>query len=295
MILVNGEPLDAGLVGEAFNRIKGEAEAKLKVSCCERDDEFYAQAEDEVIDSVLIAQDVEKRYAVIPEEKIAPRLEQIFRKYREAGATWEMLEKERSSLREEISADLRMIQFMDDLVGGEGEIDEETLLDYYEDHKVDFAQTPRAKCLHICFFPQNHEDLPALVRHVRMVRQQALGGADFEKLALEFTEKENKEIVIDWVDLEDAMHPFEALLFSMDQGEISPALSYDQALHLLKVTEAVEAKVPSFDEIKDKVRDRYLIDLKRERLSERAMELRAVAKIEKKKSTDLAESGLATG
>ena len=62
MIRINGELIDPNLLEEAFARIKSEAEMRLQVSCCERDPEFMAKAEEEVIDSVLIAQEAESRY-----------------------------------------------------------------------------------------------------------------------------------------------------------------------------------------------------------------------------------------
>ena len=70
MIRINGELIDPDLLQDAFARIKSEAEARLQVSCCERDPEFMEQAEEEVIDSVLIAQEAETRYPKIPADKI---------------------------------------------------------------------------------------------------------------------------------------------------------------------------------------------------------------------------------
>ena len=71
MLRVNGELIDPNLLEDAFARIKSEAEARLQVSCCERDPEFMAQAEEEVIDSVLIAQEAETRFPELPETERA--------------------------------------------------------------------------------------------------------------------------------------------------------------------------------------------------------------------------------
>ena len=56
MLRINGEAVDPGLIEDTFVRLKAEAELLSEVSCCERDDEFRVQAEEEVIDGILLAQ-----------------------------------------------------------------------------------------------------------------------------------------------------------------------------------------------------------------------------------------------
>ena len=86
MLRVNGELIDPNLVEETFSRIKTEAEQRLQISCCERDPEFQEQAEREVADSILIAQEAEKRYPEISEDEITPKLKEMIDLYREHGA-----------------------------------------------------------------------------------------------------------------------------------------------------------------------------------------------------------------
>ena len=77
MLRVNGELIDPNLLEDAFARIKSEAEARLQVSCCERDPEFMEQAEEEVIDSVLKSQ---------PDDPLAALATQLYEKHGHGGA-----------------------------------------------------------------------------------------------------------------------------------------------------------------------------------------------------------------
>ena len=43
-IIINGERIDEDVIGQEFSEIKGYHERVGRVSCCERDDEFRAQA-----------------------------------------------------------------------------------------------------------------------------------------------------------------------------------------------------------------------------------------------------------
>ena len=77
MLRVNGELIDPNLIEETFSRIKAEAETRLQISCCERDPEFMKEAEEEVVDSIVIAQEAEIRYPKMPEDEVRERLEEI--------------------------------------------------------------------------------------------------------------------------------------------------------------------------------------------------------------------------
>jgi hypothetical protein len=115
MLRVNGELVDQELVEETFHRVKTAEEQRVQVSCCERDPEFYEQAEQEVADSILIAQEAEKRFEEIPEEEVTPKLKEMIDAYREHGASWDMLDAQRDMMRHEISASLRMDKLIADL------------------------------------------------------------------------------------------------------------------------------------------------------------------------------------
>ena len=58
--LVNGEPIAPEWIEEEFSQIKSWHEQRSQLSCCERDDEFRAQARDNVIGRVLLNQAAEK-------------------------------------------------------------------------------------------------------------------------------------------------------------------------------------------------------------------------------------------
>lgn len=279
MVTVNGEALDPSMVDEAFNRIKADAERRLQVSCCERNDEFLQEAEDEVIDSILIAQDADKRFPTVSEDDVRPELEAILKEYRKHGASWEMLEAQRDSLREQVSADIRMRRYMDDVLAGVPELTEEDIQRTYRESKQEISKPPRAKCQHICIFPNEHDSLNAALAHANYLRRRAMEEDDFAALAKEFTEKEDKEIELDWLELEDPLHPFESILFSMNEGEISPVISYDQAFHVIKVTGSEGAHVPALIEIRDEIEQLAERDRRRTALTARSAELRKTAQI----------------
>jgi hypothetical protein len=287
VITVNGETIDPALVDEAFNRIKSDAETRSEISCCERDEEFRSRAEDEVIEGILLAQEAEKRTPEPPKEEIRSAFENTLREWREHGASWDLLEAQRNELREEVSARLRMEHFAQSIWSQLPDLDEAGLRDWYHLHAEDFRKPARAKVLHLIRFPENGEpgdEYRSLVEW----RHQILDGADFGDIARSHTAKRDGDIDLGWIEHERVLNPFEAMLFSLRENEISPVFFYEQALHLVWVEALEPEQVTPFEEIEGEIRELALADQRRQALHELAVELRRTALIERPSSEPVA-------
>lgn len=281
MLRVNGEWIDQELVEETFHRIKTAEEQRLEVSCCERDPEFYARAEEEVADSILIAQEAEKRFPKIPEEEITPKLKEMIDAYREHGASWEMLEAQRDLMRHEIAASLRMDKLIAEVLDGDDSVSEEELREFYREHRSDYATPPEARSLHLMKTLNENTSAEEVFARMCALREELAAGADFETVAKRETEKTSGEIDLGWIPLDRPSNPFEATLFSMRADEISPVIVYEHAMHLIKVVESKPEQVVPFDEVRGELENRALGMKKREALQKLAVGLREDAVIEK--------------
>lgn len=281
MIRVNGELVEEELVEETFHRIKTTAEQKLQVSCCERDPEFYAQAEQEVADSILIAQEAERRFPTIPEEEIKPLLKETIDLYREHGASWDMLENQRDYLRHEIAASLRMDKLVRDLLAGDLTVSEAEMEDFFHTHQEEYRSKAEVRSLHL--MKPLHENTPAeeVFRNLQKLRLEAIEHGNFEEIAKRETEKSTHEVDLGWITLDRPTNPFEAILFSLQINEISPVIVYEQAMHLAQVIDQKPEDLPSFESLHDELADRTLAHKKRLALQNLALDLRKTAVIEK--------------
>ncbi len=281
MLRVNGELVDQELVEETFHRVKTAEEQKVQVSCCERDPEFYEQAEQEVADSILIAQEAEKRFPEIPEEEVTPKLKEMIDVYREHGASWDMLEAQRDMMRHEISASLRMDKLIADLLGDDNEVSEEEVRAFYEEHRKDYRTPAEARSLHLMKTLNEDTTADEVFSKLCSVREEVLEGGDFEEIARRETEKSTGELDLGWISLDRPTNPFEATLFSMRDGEVSPVIVYEHAMHLVKVVELKPEQVVPFEEVKEELENRALALKRRNALQALAVELRKDAVIEK--------------
>lgn len=281
MLRINGELIDPNLVEEAFSRIKSEAEARLQVSCCERDPEFMEKAEEEVIDSVLIAQEAETRYPKVENEEVTKKLEETIKEFREHGASWDMLEAQRDQLYDECEASLRMEKFLDDVLAGKTDYTEEELQTYYEEHQREFRSPAEVRVFHFMKAIENHEDPVLLLEQMNDLREAALDGADFEGMAKEETEKESKETDLGWITFDRPNNHIESIMFTMREGEVSPVISYEHSYHILKVSEKKPALVKPFDELREDIAQRVEFEKRRNALRSFAGDLRKDAAVER--------------
>lgn len=280
MLRVNGELVNPDLVEETFSRIKAEAEQRLQAPCCEKDPEFQEQAEREVADSILIAQEAEIRFPEIPEEEVKPQLKEVIDRYREHGASWEMLEQQRDSLRYEISASVRMEKLIGSILGDDNCVSEAECEAFYLEFLDDYRTRPEARCLHLMKPISEEVAPPELYQKMCDLREEALAGADFEELARRESEKSTGEVDLGWIDLDRPTNPFEAMLFSLRDGEISPVMMYEHAFHLIQVTGLKAAQITPLDEVREEIEQRAHARKKRNALQGLADVLRPNAKIE---------------
>lgn len=280
MIVVNQEPIDPALIEDAFQRIKTHAELMTEVSCCERDEEFLAQAEEEVIDGILLAQEAERRFPKLDPDRVKKSMEKALRQWRDNGASWELIETHHSAIHQETTAALRMECFTEELFRDIAEPSDEEISHYYEEHRYDFFQAPAVHALHLLRFPDHAQPWKEYA-FLLDLRQQILAGADFATLAREHTQKSTKEIDLDWVPMERILHPFEAILFSLQEKEVSPIISHENALHLVYPLEVRPALQPPLEEKREEIVHRLLTEKRQAALRTLAQELRATAVIER--------------
>lgn len=280
MLRINGETADPGLVEDTFARLKAEAEMLSEVSCCERDGEFRERAEEEVIDGILLAQEAERRIENPPADEVRSAFEDTLRQWRKHGASWELLDAERESLRAETISRLRMERFTGGLWQDLPELSEEDLLAWYQENISRFRTPPAVHALHLVRFPEcpdPWDDYAAMLD----LRRRAHIGEDFEGLAKEHTKKRNGEVDLGWIEQQRIFNPFEAMLFSLREDEISPVFFYEQALHLVKAAGVRPAAVQAFEEVKENIREEVEHARRLKVLKDLAAQLRTSAVIER--------------
>ncbi len=282
MLFVNDEPVSEDLVEETFSTLKAEAERKAQMPCCLRDPEFREQAEKEVVDSILVTQEAEKRYPKISEEQVKPELKRVIDYYREQGVGWEILEQKRDRMRAEITATLRMEKLILSLIDEDEEVSPEEIENFYQENLFDYTEPAQISCLHLMKSYEGREGtaLNELYKKVCGLREEALKGGDFYELSMRVSDGNCDDIELGWIPFQRPTNVFETVIFSLSVGEVSPVICYEKAYHLVKVMEQQDSEMIPLEEVRSEIEERILTGRKRKALENLSSELRKEANIE---------------
>lgn len=281
-LIVNGQPIDPALIEQEFSSIKSYYERMSQVSCCERDPEFLGYAKENVTARVLLNQDAGKRGhpptdaeldAAIAKLKEEHGGEEQF--YLKAGITPD----QDDLVRKDVAASLRVEKHLSAVLGPDPEPTEEELRAFHEANIADFMTEEEVRACHLFKSLSRANDRQALYDELRELRKRAVAGEDFEALAKEHTDKEEKDVDLGYFKQGELSDEFEVIAFSLEVGEVTPVFSSHWGFHLAKITGRKPAAPRPFDAIRDDVRALYLAEERQKRTRALVEQLKASATI----------------
>jgi parvulin-like peptidyl-prolyl isomerase len=258
-LTINGESVPDELISEEFQVIKAHYERMGRVSCCERDAEFRGYAKENVIARVLLNQEAESRHPEITEADIAARVENLMAEHggrEQFFANIGLTPEQEHLVRDDVRSGLRMDRLLQEAWGdsaGPSEIDQRA---WYQHHLSEFMTPEEVSALHLFKHVEKVEDRDGIYNKLREIRGQAKAGADFQALALEHTDKEDKLVDLGWFKRGDFMEEFDLIIFSLDEGEMSPVFASHWGFHLAKVTGRRAPAAMPFEEVRGTVIER---------------------------------------
>ncbi len=258
-ITVNGEPISNDLINEEFQAIKAHHERMGPVSCCERDPEFRGYAKDNIIARVLLNQEAERRYPDISDDDITAAVEKLISEHggrEQFFANVGLTPEHEHLVRDDVRSGLRMDRLLHGTWGGTDPAPESEQRAWYHEHLAEFMTAEEISALHLFKHVEKVEDRDNIYNLLRDIRTRARAGADFQALALEHTDKEDKLVDLGWFKRGDFMEEFDLIIFSLDAGETSPVFASHWGFHLAQITgRRMPAPLP-FEEVQPTVIER---------------------------------------
>jgi len=293
VLIINGERVADELLQQEFANVKSFHQQRENISCCERDGEFRGHAEENVISRVLLVQEARRTTDPVGEADVDEALRRL---QEEAGgrekflAAYNLTAEQEPEVRRDLETNL-IVQRMIDRALGPQQPSEAEIEATYTKYLDRYMKPERVRASHILKAPGRGDDRAKAMELLRGLREKLLAGADFATLAREHSDKARKEGDADagqgdGIDLGffrrgEIMEEFEAVVFSMREGELSPVFISPFGFHLAKVTGHEPATPYSFAEVRDRVLEHLLQDRRDEKVRGLLADLRAKATIEK--------------
>jgi hypothetical protein len=287
-LTINDETIPDDLLQEEFQLIKSHYEQMGAMSCCERDPEFREYARENVIARVLLNQAAEKEFPKLEESEIATAIDRIVTEHGgpdEVCAKLGVTSLEDPLLRQDVISGLRMDKMFAKIWGDSPAPTEAELQDFLAANTQDYLTDERIRALAIFKQVEKVEERDAIYNRLRGLRKEALAGADFEAMATEHTDKEDKNVDLGWFRRGEFMDEFDLIFFSLGVGEISPVFASHWGFHLAKIVGHEPAVVRPFEEIRSLLEERILTERRQAKTKEFIETLKSKAVIDVEKAS----------
>jgi parvulin-like peptidyl-prolyl isomerase len=246
--IINGEQVDDSVLEEEFESIKEHYQNLGEVVCCDRDDEFWQYAKDNVVNRFLLEQESNAKFGEVSDEEAEARFEAL---KAEHGGEQEFYDNTgfNPGDRDMIKAKLKSSITVDRLL--EAEIEEiehpsdEDLEAYYQANIDRYLSQEEVRLSQIFIEPSSQDAAREAYIALRKLREEILDGKDFDEAAREHGSDEDRDIDLGFMKQGETLPEVEAITFSMRIGEVSPVIATHYGFHVFKVTERKEpAPIP---------------------------------------------------
>ncbi|HTG99703.1 MAG TPA: peptidyl-prolyl cis-trans isomerase [Vicinamibacterales bacterium] len=132
----------------------------------------------------------------------------------------------------------------------------------YEDNKQQYSTPEQVRASHILLKTEGKDDA-TVKKQAEDLLAKVKKGADFSKLATEFSEDDASKVKggdLDFFGKGQMVPEFDKAAFSMKPGEISDLVKTQYGYHIIKLTEKKDATTKSLDEVRAQIEDQIKWD-----------------------------------
>lgn len=229
------------------------------VNCCERDQEFMGYARDNMIARALLTEEADRRGVTVPADEVEAEFARIVQ---DAGGEEHFYINYSSSaeqvprFKEGLGINLRLQRVLDLAVGAKTEPTAAEVEAFYQAN-IDRYMTPeQIRVSHMLKSLDHGKDARAAYAELKEVRALLLAGGpevDFAKLVQAHSDRPDNDGDLGFFSRGELVEEFEAVAFSLHQGEISPVFLSPFGYHIAKVTDRKAPAPRPLEEIREQV------------------------------------------
>lgn len=154
------------------------------------------------------------------------------------------------------------------------------VVDYYRHHRDNMAVPETVRAAHIIKNVGKKSTEEAALAAIRAAEERIQAGESFETVADEISDCPGRGGELGWFPRGEMVPEFDAVVFALKRGEVSPVFRTPFGFHIAKVYERAEARMATFEEARPQI-ERHLLTEKHQKALERLCDyLRARATVE---------------
>ncbi len=224
-----------------------------------------------LIRNTLLRQAAIKEITSVPEELVESEFRNFKAQFKSEPEFQQMLLRSGSNegfIRDEIRVSLKIKTFLSGIASDVPVPPAHLMQEYYERNPAISVKPVEVRASHIVKKPE--EGNPAKTYNAMLkLRKELLAGSDFAKLADENSDcSDKKGGDLGFFSPGNMVEEFDAVVFSMNIGEISPVFRTPFGYHIAKVLEIRPMRKLSFDECREKIMADMMAKLQEQRIGE---------------------------
>lgn len=261
--IINGERIEDEILEEEFESIKSHFQSRGEVVCCDRDDEFWGYARDNIINRALLAQEAAARFGTPTEAEVDAKLARLMEEHGGEKEFWDNTGFNPGDLpriRERLASSIGIDRVLEAEIGPDPDPSGEELQAHYQQTISRYLTEEEVRVSQLFKEPKSHEDARRCYRELRETRELLLDGADFHETAAERGDKPAEEIDLGYLKMGETMPEIEAIVFSLREGEVSPIVATHFGFHLFQVTGRKPPEPVPYEQVAEQVRQQFLTE-----------------------------------
>ncbi len=173
-----------------------------------------------------------------------------------------------------LTRDFLAMQYLSKEVADKIEASESDMKLYYKIHENEFRSPEMVRARHILMKAERSapDDKKKEVQEkIKNILKRINGGEDFAKLAGELSEDPGTKAKggdLGFFPRGKMAPEFEAIVFSMKQGEVKGIIETEFGYHIVKLEERKESAIEPYENVRDKVKEKVQNELKKARVDE---------------------------
>lgn len=280
---INGEYVDDALIRQEAASMRPRYEELMgDMDPIEREMQLREWARENVIERVLLRQAAMADTEPVPTEEIDERLTAMFPlagdpENCEAGTTRAGVDKD--AARADIEAQIRVERLIRQVGEKAPKPKPKEIQDFYKKNKDEFRTPPMVHASHIVKNVGEGQDENAILEEIKKAEADLQSGKPFAEVADAYSDCAGQGGSLGWFPLGEMVEEFEAVVFPMKPGDVSPIFRSVFGWHIATVHEKKPEGVRPLDDVKDQIEAALSREKQEKALEEYVDALRAKAQV----------------
>jgi peptidyl-prolyl cis-trans isomerase C len=239
---------------------------------------------DQMINARLVLQAALAKGIAVPDSEVNAYLAQM-KQHPDFEKTLATMKLNETELKDRVRKEMTVYKFMETQVQRGVDVTDQEIEEFYQAHqdRLKMPSKIRAQHIFVKLDPQAPAaDRTAARKKIEAAAEKVRNGDDFGIVALKYSEDPNtakKGGDLGYFGKGDLLPEFDQAAFTLEPGQVSPAVQSRVGLHLIKITEKKDPVVPPLADIRPQVAQLVQMEKGNREMEKIVAELKQKAKI----------------